>query len=220
MQELIKMKNRAFRPIAVTVSLLLMLAIPAQASPVQINEVVQVVSGNQRSNGQNASVSLRFLAQDDNATAGSATTSTSDSSASGDSSSSGVTTSVQDPTGGAIIQTDVTEDIGVEECECGDFTVPVAGFPKWPFIPLVGLVCLVPDLCTKCTPQQGEDENCKPTITDCTTTGTCPQVPEPASLVLFGSGMAALGASIRRRRAQAKEAQAQEAAAANISGSK
>lgn len=213
------MKNRAFRPIAVTVSLLLMLAVPAQASPVQINEVVQVVSASQRSNGQNASVSLRFLAQDDNATAGSATTSTSDSSASGDSSSSGVTTSVQDPTSGAIIQTDVTEDIGVEECECGTFTVPVAGFPKWPFIPLVGLVCLVPDLCTKCTPQQGEDENCD-RIPDCTTTGTCPQIPEPASLILFGSGMAALGASMRRRRAQAKEAQAQEAAAANISGSK
>ncbi|HEX8772210.1 MAG TPA: PEP-CTERM sorting domain-containing protein [Pyrinomonadaceae bacterium] len=215
------MKNRAFRPVAVTVSLLLMLAVPAQASPVQINEVTQVVSASQRSGGQNASVSLRFLAQDDNATAGNATTSTSDSSASGDSSSSGVTTSVQDPTGGAVIQTDVTEDIGVEECECGPFEVPVAGFPKWPFIPLVGLVCLVPDLCTKCTPKQGEDANCKPvTITDCTTTGTCPQVPEPASLVLFGSGMAALGASMRRRRAQAKEAQAQEAAAANISGSK
>ena len=222
MQELTKMKNRAFRAVAVMVSLVLMLAIPAQASPVQINEVVQVVSGSQRSGGQNASVSLRFLAQDDNATAGGATTSASDSSASGNSSSSGATTSVQDPSsGGAIIQTDVTEDIGVEECECGPFTVPVAGFPKWPFIPLVGLVCLVPDLCTKCTPKQGEDANCNHIeIPDCTTTGTCPQVPEPASLVLFGSGMAALGASMRRRRAQAREAQAQEAAAANISGSK
>jgi hypothetical protein len=217
MQELTKMKNRAFRVIALTLSLSLMLAIPAQASPVQINEVVQVVSGSQRSGGQNASVSLRFLAQDDNATAGTTTTSSSDGSSSGNTSSSGTTTSVQDPTGGAIIQTDVTEDIGVEECECGPFKVPVAGFPKWPFIPLVGLVCLVPDLCTKCNPKQGEDENCKRiTIPDCTTTGTCPQVPEPASLFLFGSGIAALGASLRRRRANSKDAQDR---AATISGS-
>jgi PEP-CTERM motif len=210
------MKKRAFRAVAVAVSALLMLAIPAQASPVHINDVVQVVSTSQRSGGQNAGVALRFLAEDDSATAGTTTTATSSgsSSASGDTSSSGITLSVQDPTGGAIIQTDVTEDIGVEECECGDFTVPVAGFPKWPFIPLVGLVCLVPDLCTKgqCKPTATQDENCQEIV--CTT--NCGQVPEPASLLLFGSGIAALGAGIRRRRAQSKEIKDQ---AATISGS-
>ncbi|HVG33745.1 MAG TPA: PEP-CTERM sorting domain-containing protein [Pyrinomonadaceae bacterium] len=197
------MRKRAFRAIATATSLLLMVAIPAQASPVHIGDVVQVVSGSQRSGGQNASVQLRFLEHDDKASAGTATTSAtaSDNSAttSGGDSSSSITTPLQDP--GGIIQTEVTEDIGVEECECGDFPIPVAGFPKWPFIPLVGLVCLIPDLCTKCTPEQGENENCERTeIPDCTTTGTCPQVPEPASLLLFTSGIAALGASIRRRR--------------------
>jgi len=198
------MRKRAFRAATVTVSLLLMVAVPAQASPVQIGDVVQVVSGGTRNGGQNASVQLRFLAHDDKASAGTATTSTTTSGdtsvVSADGSSSNVT-SVQDP--GGIVQTEVTEDIGVEQCECEDFTVPVAGFPKWPFIPLVGLVCLVPDLCTKCTPKQGEDADCKHIeIPDCTTTGTCPQVPEPASLLLFTSGLAALGAGIRRRRAQ------------------
>jgi len=197
------MRNRAFRAVTITASLLLMVAVPAQASPVHIGDVVQVVSGSQRNGGQNASVQLRFLENDDKASAGTrATTSTSasegSSSTSGDSSSN-ITTPLQDQ--GGIIQTEVTEDIGVEQCDCEDFTVPVAGFPKWPFIPLVAFVCLIPDLCTKCTPAQGENENCERiTIDDCTTTGTCPQVPEPASLLLFTSGIAALGASIRRRR--------------------
>jgi hypothetical protein len=191
------MRKRAFRAVAVTASLLLMVAVPAQASPVHIGDVVQVVSGSQRSGGQNASVQLRFLEHDDKATAGTATTSTNasdnSSSTSGDSSSS-VTTPLQDP--GGIIQTEVTEDIGVEECECGDFTIPVAGFPKWPFIPLVGLVCLT-GICTndKCTPQAGQDANCQEIVCP-----NCNQIPEPASLLLFTSGIAALGASIRRRR--------------------
>ncbi|HEV2911681.1 MAG TPA: PEP-CTERM sorting domain-containing protein [Pyrinomonadaceae bacterium] len=209
------MKNRAFHAVALTVSLLLMVAVPAQASPVQIGEVIQVISGSQRSGGQNASVELRFLAQDDLASSGTATASGAGSSGAGASSSSGVVASVQDPAEGGLVQTEVTEDIGVEECECGDFPIAVAGFPKWPFIPLVGLVCLVPDLCTngKCKPGPNQDANCQEIV--CTT--NCGQVPEPASLLLFGSGIAALGASIRRRRAQSKYAQQDQAT--TISGS-
>ena len=199
------MRKRAFRAAAVTISLLLMVAIPAHASPVQIGEVIQVVSGSQRSGGQNASVELRHLSNDDRATAGTSTTATTttssgDTVASGDTSSSGITTVVQDQ--GAVVQTEVTEDIGVEECECGDFKVPVAGFPKWPFIPLVGLVCLT-GICTKdkCKPGPNQDANCQD-IPVCT---NCNQVPEPASLILFGSGLAAIGARLRRRRTQIKD---------------
>lgn len=209
------MKNRAFRAVALAASFLLLLALPAQAGPVEIGDVVQVV-GSQRGSGQNATVALRFLAQDDPATAGTTTSggTSSGGTGAGDASSSSLVTSVQDPSGGAIIQTDVQEEIGVEQCECEDFTVPVAGFPKWPFVPLVGLVCLVPDLCTKdkCVPGPGQDENCQETV--CIT--NCGEVPEPASLLLFGSGIAALGASLRRRYAQAKEIKNQ---AATISGS-
>lgn len=194
------MRNRAFRAVAITASFLLMVAVPAQASPVLIGDVVQVVSGSQRNGGQNASVQLRFLEHDDRASAGSGTTNSTSASgngsgASGDASLS-ASASLQDT--GGIIQTDeFTEDIGVEQCDCEDFTVPVAGFPKWPFIPLVGLVCLT-GICTDedCVPKAGEDANCKP-VEICT---NCNQVPEPASLILFTSGIAALGASIRRRR--------------------
>lgn len=209
------MKNRAFRVVALVIGLMLMLAIPAQAGPVEIGDVVQVVSASQRNNAQNASVSLRFLAQDDAATAGTTTSGTTSSSAATGSSSSSTVVSLQDPSGGAVVEIGSQEDIGVEECECGPFEVPVAGFAKWPFIPLVGLVCLVPDLCTKCTPGPGQDENCKEVVcTDCCV--NCGEVPEPASLLLFGSGIAALGASLRRRYAQAKEIKDQ---AATISGS-
>ncbi|HEX8137488.1 MAG TPA: PEP-CTERM sorting domain-containing protein [Pyrinomonadaceae bacterium] len=211
------MKNRAFSVVALVVSLMLMLAIPAQAGPVEIGDVVQVVSASQRNNGQNASVSLRFLAQDDAATAGTtASGTTSSGAATGSSSSSTILTSLQDPSGGAVVQIGETEDIGVEECECGPFEVPVAGFPKWPFIPLVGLVCLVPDLCTKCTPASDEDENCEKIVVCPNPPCNTNEVPEPASLLLFGSGIAALGASLRRRYAQAKEIKDQ---AATISGS-
>jgi hypothetical protein len=174
-----------------------MVAVPAQANPVQIGDVIQVVSGGARSGGQNASVQLRFLEHDDKASAGTATTSTTasgnTSATSTDGSSSSVT-SLQDP--GGIVQTEVTEDIGVEECECGTFTAPVAGFPKWPFIPLVGLVCLT-GVCTKdnCKPTATQDSNCQELVCP-----NCNQVPEPASLLLFTSGIAALGASLRRRR--------------------
>ena len=208
------MKKRAFRAVTITVSLLLALAVPAQASPVQIGEVIQVVTGSQRNGGQNATVALRYIAEDDRATAGTTTTTTSAStSANGDATtSSGNTVSVQDP--GATIQTEVTEDIGVEQCECGGFEVPVAGFPKWPFIPLVGLIC-VTGICSKdkCTPGPNQDENCQD-IPVCT---NCNQIPEPASLLLFGSGLTALGASLRRRRrAQTDNV---EDRAATISGS-
>lgn len=208
------MRKRAFRAVAITASLLLMVAVPAQASPVHIGDVVQVVSGSQRNGGQNASVQLRFLEHDDRASAGTSTTSTgasgNSSNMSGDSSSS-ITTPLQDP--GGIIQTEVIEDIGVEECECGDFTIPVAGFPKWPFIPLVGLVCLTGVCTNDCEPKPGEDENCKP-VDICVT--NCNPIPEPASLLLFTSGIAALGASIRRRRSL-KEVKDQQT---TISGSK
>lgn len=203
------MRKRAFRTAAITFSLLLMVAVPAQASPVQLGEVTQVVSGSQRHGGQSASVQLRYVSSDDGATAGTSSTSTATSDgASTSGNSSSITTPLQDP--GAVIQTEVTEDIGVDECECGDFTVPVAGFPKWPFIPLVGLVCLVPDLCTsgKCEPKAGQDENCQEVV--CT---DCNQVPEPASILLFGSGLVAIGARLRRRRTQIKDQ------AATISGS-
>jgi hypothetical protein len=208
------MRKRAFRTIAITASLLLVVAVPAQASPVHFGDVVQVVSGSQRNGGQSASVELRYVSNDDRATAGTSSTGTATSGGTSatNSSSSTITTPVQDP--GAVVQTEVTEDIGVEECECGDFRVPVAGFPKWPFIPLVGLVCLVPDLCTsgKCTPTATQDENCKEIVcTDCCT--DCNQVPEPTSILLFGSGLVAIGARLRRRRAQIKDQ------AATISGS-
>ncbi len=39
------MRNRAFRPIATILSLLLAAAVPAQASPVPFADVVQVIGG-------------------------------------------------------------------------------------------------------------------------------------------------------------------------------
>ena len=52
------MRNRAFRPIAVTLSLLLLAAVPAQAGPIQFAEVVHVL-GDMHSGSQIQELRLR-----------------------------------------------------------------------------------------------------------------------------------------------------------------
>ena len=78
-------------------------------------------------------------------------------------------------------------------CDCGEITVPGGGFPKWPLLFLAAIPFFFLGGCDDC------DERVRETPTPEET-----PIPEPASLLLFGSGLAAFGASLRRRYAKAK----------------
>lgn len=201
------MMSRAFRPVAAILSILLLSGVPTHAAPVAISEVIQVLGSYQnppelrlRSVSQNPNYlvsdgdgpsAVASAAQE--AAAGDvveiADASTIDASSS-DTLLSGVAMSV-DPQAGI----DVVDQGEVEGtiCDCGEITVPGGGFPKWPLLFLAAIPFFFIHGCDDCE-----------TPTPPSTPPSTPEIPEPASLLLFGSGLAAFGAGLRRRYARGK----------------
>ena len=204
------MMSRAFRPIAATLSLLLLCGAPTHAAPVAISQVIQVIGSYQnppelrlRTVSQNTST---LVADGDGASPVSSTPQ--------QSSAAGVA-SIPDSTTGDVVSANTADTLlsgvavsadpqaGVEVvdqgevegtiCDCGEITVPGGGFPKWPLLFLAAIPFFFIHGC----------DHCETPPTTPTPPGT-PEIPEPASLLLFGSGLAAFGAGLRRRYARAK----------------
>jgi hypothetical protein len=204
------MMSRAFRPTAAILAILLLSGVPTHAAPVAIREVIQVMG-----NYQNPpELRLRGVSQTVNSSIDegegpSPVASAAEQSAAGEISEipdattgdvvtgdsadtllAGVAVSA-DPQGGV----DVVDQGDVEGtiCDCGEITVPGGGFPKWPLLFLAAIPFFFLHGC----------DDCETPTPPATPPGT-PEIPEPASLLLFGSGLAAFGAGLRRRYARGK----------------
>ena len=204
---------RFCRVLAVAFCVLLLTAVPALADTVRINQVVQTLTSSQGK----PDLKLKTLVSQDpvkgaaqqSGPTGDVQAGTQKPGQSTDSVLNGVAITGE----GAKLGVEIVEEGEVEGtiCDCGEILVAGGAFPKWPFLFLAAVPLVFINTCDDCdtpssspTPTPGPSPVPTPFSLPSPEPTPTPQVPEPASLLLFGTGLAAFGAGLRRRYAKAK----------------
>ena len=199
------MRRQAVRTVAPMLVALLVAAAPARAATITLADVARAVGANGQMRPA-SEVRLRLAAQSGTAAAtpnastqsgNTASQQTQQPTTTGSQQTTPPTTPPPDQTlsqSGGNVQTVDLGDVTGTVCDCGEIpaaAIPTAGIPWWPFLAGIPLVC-VSGICTS-----NHHETTPECVTGCSPPP--PGVPEPMTLLLFGSGLLALGAGARRR---------------------